>query len=305
MWESILKQTKIQKAGRRGNYKIYRDALRNAAFTVMENKPAGTKFAANDLILMREEIMEIAKTLIPTRFLGGFAQFTKNKFDGQMIIAARMMVANGMSEKLKTSRVTYKLTGQMRKSKEFGKTPPKRYSRELEEDIEEVVADSEFVTKPTLSQKVRQILMEGRKDGKPVKTKRDAREYNNKYSGVKTNIPEEKFKEETEDIEEMDSGCGCGCDGKDVSKASSKCTKRTKKTGSKVKGKKWTQCVPTAEKGKFRRANWGQAGVKVTGDSGDTKRKKSFRARHKCETCKLENGKKRYYSNQCLACRDW
>jgi len=91
----------------------------------------------------------------------------------------------------------------------------------------------------------------------------------------------------------------------DILQKKSKCTKRTKKTSSKVKGKKWTQCVPTEKKGKFRRANWGQAGVKVTGDSGNTKRKDGFRARHKCKTCTLENGKKRYYSNQCLACRDW
>ena len=84
-----------------------------------------------------------------------------------------------------------------------------------------------------------------------------------------------------------------------------KCTKRTKKTSSPLKNKKHTQCVPTAEKGKFRRAHWGDPNAKVTGDSGDTERKKGFRARHNCKTCKLENGKKRYYSNQCLACRDW
>lgn len=289
MWESLLlKQNKIQKAGKSTSYKMYRDALRTAAFTVMENKPAGTEFDANDLILMKEEITEIAKTLVPARFLGGFAQFRKNKFDNQMQVAARMMVSNGMAEKLKTGRVGYKLTGQMRKSKDYGKSP-KKISPKMEEDIEEVVADNEFENNPTLSDKIKHILMEGRKSNKPARTQEEMDEFKRKYPNV----------------DKAEGGCGCGCDGKEVTKASSKCTKRTKKTSSKVKGKKWTQCVPTAEKGKFRRANWGQAGVKVTGDSGDTERKKTFRARHKCETCKLKNGKKRYYSNQCLACRDW
>ena len=63
--------------------------------------------------------------------------------------------------------------------------------------------------------------------------------------------------------------------------------------------------IPTGKKGKYRRAHWGDPNAKVTGKSGNTKRKKSFRARHNCKTCKLKNGAKRYYSNQCLACRDW
>ena len=70
----------------------------------------------------------------------------------------------------------------------------------------------------------------------------------------------------------MDTGCGCGCDGKEVSKASSQCTKRTKKTSSTRKGKKWMACVPNG-KGGYKRVHWGQRGVSVTGKRGNTKRK--------------------------------
>ena len=80
------------------------------------------------------------------------------------------------------------------------------------------------------------------------------------------------------------------------------CTKRTKKTSSDRKGKKWMACVPAGKgkKKKYKKVDWGQAGVKVTGGSGNTKRKKSFNARHKCKTCKRGD-----YSARCMACRDW
>ncbi len=81
---------------------------------------------------------------------------------------------------------------------------------------------------------------------------------------------------------------------------SGRCTKRTGKTKSTRKGKKWMACVPSGKKGKYERRHWGQAGVKVTGKSGNTKRKKSFNARHKCSTCGKGN-----YSARCMACRDW
>ena len=54
--------------------------------------------------------------------------------------------------------------------------------------------------------------------------------------------------------------------------SSSRCTKRTGKTSSNRKGKKWMACVPAGE-GKYKRVHWGQAGVKVTGKSGNTKRR--------------------------------
>ena len=39
------------------------------------------------------------------------------------------------------------------------------------------------------------------------------------------------------------------------------------------------KCVKS-DSGGYKRIHWGQAGVRVTGKSGNTKRKKSFKARH-------------------------
>lgn len=85
-----------------------------------------------------------------------------------------------------------------------------------------------------------------------------------------------------------------------LKRKSGRCTKRTGKTSSNRKGKKWMACVPAGKKGKYKRVHWGQAGVKVTGKSGNTKRKKSFNARHKCSTCTGSD-----YSARCMACKDW
>jgi len=78
----------------------------------------------------------------------------------------------------------------------------------------------------------------------------------------------------------------------------SKCTKVTKKTSSTSKGKKYMKCVKNPDGPGFKRIHWGQKGVKVTGKSGNTKRKKAFRARHKCSTAKP--GTPKYQ-----ACKDW
>jgi hypothetical protein len=75
------------------------------------------------------------------------------------------------------------------------------------------------------------------------------------------------------------------------------CTKVTKKSSSNRKGKKWTKCARQPD-GSIKRIHWGQAGVRVTGKSGNTKRKKSFRARHKCSSAKAG-------SPQAAACSDW
>lgn len=77
----------------------------------------------------------------------------------------------------------------------------------------------------------------------------------------------------------------------------SKCTGPTQKSSSTSKGKKWMKCVKNP-KGGYKRVHWGQKGVRVTGKSGNTKRKKSFRARHKCSSAKP--GTPRYQ-----ACKDW
>lgn len=76
-----------------------------------------------------------------------------------------------------------------------------------------------------------------------------------------------------------------------------RCKGPTKKASSYRKDKKWMKCVKS-ENGGYKRIHWGQKGVKVTGKSGNTKRKKVFRARHKCSSAKP--GTPRYQ-----ACKDW
>ena len=76
------------------------------------------------------------------------------------------------------------------------------------------------------------------------------------------------------------------------------CKRRTKKTSSDRKGKKWMACVPAGKKGKYKKVHWGQRGVSVTGKRGNTKRKKSFKARHGCSTAKSNTPKGQ-------ACKDW
>ena len=83
-----------------------------------------------------------------------------------------------------------------------------------------------------------------------------------------------------------------------LQEANSRCTKVTVKTHSTRKGKKYMKCVKNPNGKGYKRIHWGQAGVKVTGKSGNTKRKKSFRARHKCSSAKP--GTPRYQ-----ACKDW
>ena len=80
-------------------------------------------------------------------------------------------------------------------------------------------------------------------------------------------------------------------------KKNSKCTKVTKKSSSTRKGKKWMKCVKS-DSGGYKRIHWGQAGVRVTGKSGNTKRKKSFKARHNCSKAKSN-------TPQGQACKDW
>ena len=78
---------------------------------------------------------------------------------------------------------------------------------------------------------------------------------------------------------------------------SSRCTGPTKKASSTRKGKKWMRCVKS-DSGGYKRIHWGQAGVRVTGKSGNTKRKKSFKARHGCSSAKSNTPKGQ-------ACKDW
>jgi len=83
----------------------------------------------------------------------------------------------------------------------------------------------------------------------------------------------------------------------DVIEEAGKCTKVTKKASSTRKGKKWMKCVKS-DSGGYKRIHWGQKGVRVTGKSGNTKRKKSFKARHGCAGAKANTPKGQ-------ACKDW
>jgi hypothetical protein len=74
------------------------------------------------------------------------------------------------------------------------------------------------------------------------------------------------------------------------------CTGPTKKASSTSKGKKWMKCVKS-DSGGYKRIHWGQKGVKVSGKA-NTKRRKSFRARHKCSTAKANTPRGQ-------ACKDW
>lgn len=75
----------------------------------------------------------------------------------------------------------------------------------------------------------------------------------------------------------------------------SKCTGPTKKAHSDRKGKKWTKCARQPD-GSYKRIHWGQAGVRV--GKNNPKRRKSFRARHKCSSAKPGTPK-------AAACGDW
>jgi len=82
-----------------------------------------------------------------------------------------------------------------------------------------------------------------------------------------------------------------------LEKAGARCTGPTEKASSSRKGKKWMKCARQSD-GSYKRIHWGQAGVRVTGKSGNTKRKKSFRARHKCSSAKAG-------TPRAAACGDW
>ncbi len=81
-----------------------------------------------------------------------------------------------------------------------------------------------------------------------------------------------------------------------VDEKNAQCTKTTKKASSTSKGKKWMKCVKS-DSGGYKRIHWGQKGVKVSGKA-NTKRRKSFRARHKCSTAKSNTPRGQ-------ACKDW
>jgi hypothetical protein len=79
-----------------------------------------------------------------------------------------------------------------------------------------------------------------------------------------------------------------------IEESSARCTGPTKKAHSTRKGKKWMKCTKSGSG--YKRIHWGQAGVRV--GKNNPKRRKSFRARHKCSSAKP--GTPKYQ-----ACKDW
>ena len=79
-----------------------------------------------------------------------------------------------------------------------------------------------------------------------------------------------------------------------INEKNSKCTGPTKKASSTSKGKKYMKCVKDGSG--YKRIHWGQKGAKAS--SGNSKRKKAFRARHKCSSAKANTPRGQ-------ACKDW
>lgn len=80
-----------------------------------------------------------------------------------------------------------------------------------------------------------------------------------------------------------------------IKEKNAKCTGPTKKSSSTSKGKKYMKCVKS-DSGGYKRIHWGQKGAKAS--SGNSKRKKAFRARHKCSSAKSNTPRGQ-------ACKDW
>lgn len=81
----------------------------------------------------------------------------------------------------------------------------------------------------------------------------------------------------------------------DIIEILEKCTGPTKKASSDRKDKKWMKCAKQPD-GSYKKIHFGQKGVRVGG--GNSKRAKSFRARHDCKNAKQG-------SPQQASCENW
>jgi hypothetical protein len=185
-----------------------------------------------------------------------------------------------------------------KEAKDFAKTKHKGLPEKVEEKRKkakkkfraghegEVRKDNAHMPPPTrdMEDSKKQKTRRRRKEGKNIKIDED----NPCWDGYEK-VPGKKDYEDdscrkVESEEELEEG--------------GQCTGPTKKASSTSKGKKWMQCVKNPDGEGYKRVHWGQKGVRVTGDSGNTKRKKSFRARHDCKNAK--KGTPKYQ-----ACKDW
>lgn len=76
----------------------------------------------------------------------------------------------------------------------------------------------------------------------------------------------------------------------------SRCTRATKKASSPLKNKKYTKCVKSPSGKGYKRIHWGDPNMRVK--KSNPKRRKSFRARHKCSSAKPG-------TPRAAACSDW
>ncbi len=69
-----------------------------------------------------------------------------------------------------------------------------------------------------------------------------------------------------------------------LEKKGSRCTKATKQTSSYLKNKKYMKCVKNPDGEGYKRLHYGDPNLRIK--KSNPKRRKSFRARHKCSTAK-------------------
>jgi len=79
-----------------------------------------------------------------------------------------------------------------------------------------------------------------------------------------------------------------------LEEAGGRCTKVTKQMSSSRKDKKYMKCVRVD--GKLKRVHYGDPNLRIK--KSNPKRRKSFRARHKCSTAKPGTAK-------FLSCKNW
>jgi len=193
----------ISKANNRVNYPIYRQKVYEGISNYIENTPL-EKVTIGDIERDKEEIIQYMRnewSEDEDGKLAGFIMYLKYRFNGQIKPALTKLVREGkLGELGRISKIT---TYEIIKAKDYSKVKPKKISPEMEEDIEEVVADNEFENNPTLSDKVKHVLMQGRKDRRPAQTQEEMDEFKRRYPNV----------------DKAEGGCGCGCDGEEVKKA--------------------------------------------------------------------------------------
>ena len=81
-----------------------------------------------------------------------------------------------------------------------------------------------------------------------------------------------------------------------LEKKGSRCTKTTKQASSYLASKKYMKCVKNPSGKGYKRVHYGDPKRRIK--KSNPKRRKSFRARHKCSTAKP--GTARY-----LSCKNW